>query len=40
MFAGIGQTILHGFGFGAGSEIAHQSVRQLFQTNTNEKEIS
>ena len=33
MFSGIGSTIATGMAFGAGSEIAHQAVRNIMGTN-------
>ncbi len=30
MFSGIGQTLVTGMAFGAGSEVAHQAVRGIF----------
>ena len=34
IFSGMGSAIMHGFGFGAGSEVAHQVVRSAVGGNS------
>ena len=34
ILSGIGSTIMHGIGFGAGSEVAHQAVRSVMGGNS------
>ena len=34
IFSGMGSAIMHGFGFGAGSEVAHQAVRSVTGANS------
>ena len=39
ILSGIGSTIMHGIGFGAGSEVAHQAVRSMMGGNTHSQPV-